>query len=363
MGQSTHFNSKQVTDDDSFRWKTFDDSGLQLFFQNLDNFTAIMFAGGAALADSFPFVRYLPASLYPIKRKASEHHEVEKKMYEGLYLKAKKAIVEKLPSARPCACDDIVEMQQQEGFSDDFAMYVASTIFEAGSETTASELYGFAQAMLLYPDVQRKAQAEIDALMGEERWPTIDDAPHLPYVRACIKETLRWMPTLILGAAPHALMEDDQYMGYHLPAGAMVMLNVWTIHRDAERYARPEFFSPERYLGDETSSAESCTLPDVSKRDHFSFGAGRRVCPGTHVADNSMFLVMARVLWAFDVKPKQGGRVSRQDEFVQAMSVAPKPFEVEITPRSAKRGETVRREWSEAQTGLDEKGQFLKNPI
>lgn len=350
-----------------FRWKTYDDRGLQTFFHNIDVFTEIMSAGGAAFADFFPILRNLPAILYPIKRRAAEHHEVEKAMYLGWYRSVREAIVNKLPTARACACVDIVELQQQEGFADDFAAYIAGTLFEAGSDTTGNELYAFAQAMILYPSVQRKAQAEIDALMGEERWPTVDDMAELPYVRACVKETLRWMPTLILGAAPHSLMEDDSYMGYHLPAGAMVMLNAWTIHRDESRHRHGEIFSPERYLGDATSSAESCSLADVSKRDHFSFGAGRHVCPGTHVADRSLFLVMARMLWAFNLEAppaRDGGKIlPEQDDFVETMAVFPKKFDVLIKPRTTARRERIEREWQEAQRALDSDGQFVQNPI
>ena len=319
------------------------------------------------LPDIYPILRKIPTSLYPMSGQATMHHEHEKKIYKSYYLRAKDAIVKRLPTSRTCTCDDIVENQEREAFDDDFATYIACTIFEAGSETTSSELYGFAQAMLLYPAAQRKGQAEVDALCGDDRWPTFEDMPNLPYVRACVKETLRWMPATLIGAVPHALIENDNYMGYRLPAGAMILLNIWTIHRDPERYTDAERFLPERYLGDDTTAAESFAHPDVSKRDHFSFGSGRRVCPGMHLADRSIFLVIARTLWAFDIKLKIGDdgipRLPQQDQFVQGMAVHPKKFEVNITPRNERRAELVTRMWEEAKLELDEDGQFLKNPI
>ncbi|KAI9871957.1 MAG: hypothetical protein M1823_008303, partial [Watsoniomyces obsoletus] len=103
----------------------------------------------------------------------------------------------------------MAQAQSKDGFSDDQAAYISGTLLEAGSDTTSSTLYGFVQAMLLYPEVQKKAQQEIDDVVGPDRLPTMDDEPELPYIRACIKETLRWMPTTILGAVPHAVTKDD----------------------------------------------------------------------------------------------------------------------------------------------------------
>jgi cytochrome P450 len=69
--------------------------------------------------------------------------------------------------------------------------YTSGTLLEAGSDTTSSTLYAFVQAMLLYPEAQRKAQVQIDQVVGSARMPTMDDAPNLPYIRSIMKETLR----------------------------------------------------------------------------------------------------------------------------------------------------------------------------
>ena len=95
----------------------------------------------------------------------------------------------------------------------------------AGTDTTAAELVAFVQAMILFPEVQKKAQEELDRVCGD-RMPTKEDAESLPYILACIKETCRWMPTAILGI-PHAVMRDDEYKGYKIPKDATVICNVW----------------------------------------------------------------------------------------------------------------------------------------
>ena len=83
----------------------------------------------------------------------------------------------------------------------------------------------FMQAMILYPDAQNAAQEELDRVCGG-KMPTIDDAPNLPYIRAIIKETLRWIPTAILGV-PHSPTRDDEYMGYKIPKDSSIVTNIW----------------------------------------------------------------------------------------------------------------------------------------
>lgn len=117
--------------------------------------------------------------------------------------------------------------------SDEQAAYLSGSLLEAGSDTTSSIIIGFVQAMLVFPEVQKKAQEEIDRVVGKERLPTMDDAPDLPYLRAIVKESIRWMPTTVM-AAPHSVTQDDSYMGYRIPAGATVLANVWFVSTRGE---------------------------------------------------------------------------------------------------------------------------------
>ncbi|KAG1858592.1 cytochrome P450 [Suillus tomentosus] len=94
--------------------------------------------------------------------------------------------------------------------------------------TTTSTLYVFLLAMVLYPEVQARAQAEIDSVIGEtlERLPDWDDRASMPYINAIILETLRWFPVAPLGIA-HATVNDDIYEGYYIPKGATVVPDAW----------------------------------------------------------------------------------------------------------------------------------------
>ena len=86
----------------------------------------------------------------------------------------------------------------------------------------------FFLVMTLYPEAQKKAQQEIDSVVGTGRLPEFTDRPSLPYVNALIKELLRWNPPLPMGI-PHGVVADDEYDGYLIPAGAAVFVNLWFV--------------------------------------------------------------------------------------------------------------------------------------
>lgn len=216
--------------------------------------------------------------------------------------------------------------------------------------------------MILFPKVARNIQAEIDRVCGD-RMPTLED--NLPYVRCCVKESLRWMPTAILGI-PHAVIKDDEYMGYIIPKDANVVLNVWTINNNPARYTNPRDFDPTRYAHDSLTALESANNVDSGARDHFSFGAGRRVCQGMHIAERSLFLGISRLLWAFDFEKALDGEgapiTPDASEFTEGALVQPKPYPAKIVPRSAQKVQTIRQEWKAMENLLDEEGQWKVRP-
>ena len=94
-----------------------------------------------------------------------------------------------------------------------------------------STLIAFFLAMTLYPEVQRKAQAEVDAVVGPDRLPSFQDRDRLPYVSAICNELLRWLPVGPLGV-PHRLIEDDEYNGHLLPKGSIFIVNLWYVWKN-----------------------------------------------------------------------------------------------------------------------------------
>lgn len=76
------------------------------------------------------------------------------------------------------------------------------------------------------------------------------------------------------------------------------------MHHDAARYANSDKFDPSRFRGQTELASVYANAGDPEKRDHFGYGAGRRICPGIHLAERALFLAMASILWAFTIRPK-----------------------------------------------------------
>ena len=84
----------------------------------------------------------------------------------------------------------------------------------------------FIATMLLHPEVQKKAQEELDAVVGPYRLPGFEDRGALVYINAIVKESIRWHNVVPVGVG-HCITEDDEFQGYFLPAGAVLVPNVW----------------------------------------------------------------------------------------------------------------------------------------
>jgi Cytochrome P450 len=117
------------------------------------------------------------------------------------------------------------------------------------------------------------------------------------------------------------------------------MINWWSIHYDPIRYPNPHKFDPSRFLNHPLGVAEEANHPDPYQRSHVGFGGGRRICPGMHVADRSMFINIARTLWGFDVRLRrdEGGEVPIDFGLTGTMegsNCTPKPFECGMKPLS-----------------------------
>ncbi|KAH8998286.1 cytochrome P450 [Lactarius hatsudake] len=198
---------------------------------------------------------------------------------------------------------------------------------------TVSALQTFILAMTLYPEVQRKAQTEIDQVIGNSRLPDFSDQDALPYVQAVLKEVLRWHPVTPLGV-PHMVRVSDIYEGYYIPAGSIIIPNVWGMMHDPAVFAEPDRFYPERWL-----SADAPAFPNQA------FGFGARQCPGRFLARASTWSNIANILATFHITPTEDG--PPEEAYSSGIISYVEPFRCNILPRSAAAASLVRATESE----------------
>ncbi|CAG8752556.1 4704_t:CDS:2, partial [Ambispora leptoticha] len=130
------------------------------------------------------------------------------------------------------------------------------------SETTASTITWIIAAIANDPEVQLRAQRELDSIVGQSILPSPKDMTSLPYIRALVKEDT------IGKDIP--LEKNDEYMRYYIPKNTVVFLNMFSIHSDLMRYPNPHIFNPDRYLG-VTESAATYAQGSSEKWDQFTF--------------------------------------------------------------------------------------------
>ena len=292
---------------------------------------------GRWIVDAIPILNHLPWPLAPWKKISEKFWRLE----SGLHMSNMRSgeatkswnMTKQIRIAREA--QDIPDM--------DLA-YNVGIIYQAGLDTTNIALEIFTLACATQPRFMQHAQEELDRVVGSDRLPTFDDRANLPYMNAVVKEVLRWRP-VSAGGIPHAVIQDDEYKGYRIPKGATVIGTHWSIHLDPDVFPDPMAFKPERWV-------ENPDLP------LFAFGFGRRACTGQHIATNSLFIVIARILWGFSIKPafnRQSGKEVQVDDmaFTSGFNSRPEAFEVKFVPRSEKVGDVVRREFEAAEKDID----------
>ncbi|KAF0906031.1 hypothetical protein E2562_009047, partial [Oryza meyeriana var. granulata] len=162
-----------------------------------------------------------------------------------------------------------------------------------GFETSANTLEWVMSELMRNPKVMKKAQAELRNNLQGKAAVTEDDLANLKYLKLIIKETLRLHPVLPL-LLPRECREACNVIGYDVPKGTTVFVDVWAINRDPKYWDMPKMFNPERF--------DSSSIIDFKGTDFefVPFGAGRRMCPGIAFAQSNMELVLAALLYHFD---------------------------------------------------------------
>lgn len=294
---------------------TYSNFGLQMFGLDVPNLSdaaidyihetgtaqALATIPGFYLVDRFPILDKLPLFLKPWERDARERFRRDMRWVTDKLRRVQAMSDSKRSFIKDSLMSKIVEDEKNLGFpSKEEGAYLCLQLTIAGSDTSQVSVWCFLEAMMRYADVQKKAQRLVDEVVGD-RIPVFEDHERIPYIRCLVKETLRWRPPVSLGQA-HMTTADIEFEGMRIPKGACIQINAWAIQHDPARHQDPDRFWPERYAGDHTSVMESLNAADETQRDHFAFGAGRRVCSGYNVAERSLTVAILRILWAFNVK-------------------------------------------------------------
>ncbi|KAG6812184.1 hypothetical protein H0H92_003989 [Tricholoma furcatifolium] len=286
-----------------------------------------------SVVDILPWLQYFPSwfpGTYHVNR-AKGARKYVRSLYEYPYNDVKRQMEN--GTAKPSfLATQLEELQSGEidpGVTIEHIQGASAITYVAGAETTSSTLSIFIFAMLLYPEYQIKAQEEIDRVIGPGRLPEFSDRESLPYVECLLQETQRWHPTVPMGV-PHYSMEDDVYNGMFIPKGSIVIANARGMSLDESVYHEPFTFNPERFLPKPLGRGEP--------HPPASFGFGRRICPGRHLADDSLWIAMATILTTLSISKvigADGKEITPELKFSLGVTSQPRPFEADIHPRNA----------------------------
>ncbi|KAH8771704.1 putative O-methylsterigmatocystin oxidoreductase [Diaporthe sp. PMI_573] len=322
---------------------------------------------GSFLVDELPFLANLPPFLQPGRSRAASYTKPILDARLRLWNRLKKEL--EAGYAPKCVGRELLENEslwKGQGLAEVDAAWNISGLAEAGSETSFVTMNNMILHLAASPDAQKRAYEELMRVVGPDRTPGFDDVQNLPYIRACVKEMLRLRPVPIWGTK-HFTDEDVKYKDYVIPKGTVLLANTSFLGQDPQRYDEPFTFRPERFLNYPKYSAEYAA-GDPYKRDHFAFGAGRRICPGAKLGENTLDIGLMNLLWAFEVRPPlmdDGTEATAMNmdfdtAFEPTAFAAPKPFAVRFVPRSEKTLRMVQEQW---ERGLKEGYMLGKNHV
>ncbi|KAF8124374.1 cytochrome P450 [Boletus edulis] len=289
---------------------------------------------GGNFVDFLPVLKYIP-SWFPgagFKKRAKENTAVLHDLLEIPHNHVMSQLT--AGTAIPSLSSRLLSMPDLTEDLVDNIKWTALTMYRAGADTSSAVTYAFYLAMTLYPDVMKKAQRELDSVVGTNRLPTFADRPSLPYVEALFTEILRWhvpIPFTMRRATA-----DDEQDGYFIPAGSYVIVNIWALLRDERTYQDPLEFKPERFLGNDPETHPS----------NVCFGLARRRCPGHFLVNSTVWLMCVQSLAVFDISKhvENGVEVTPEVNQVGGLIVHMAPFKCAIKPRSAAAKDLVKEE-------------------
>ncbi|KAM6569464.1 hypothetical protein CsatB_017449 [Cannabis sativa] len=202
--------------------------------------------------------------------------------------------------------DVLLDLEKENRLSNSDMIAVLWEMIFRGTDTVAILLEWILARIILHPEIQSKAQSEIDAVIGgNHRQVSDSDLPKLAYIQAIVKETLRLHPPGPLLSWARLSIHDTNIGQHFIPAGTTAVVNMWSITHDEQVWPEPKRFNPDRFmikqdLGDDRSGVFSIMGSDLRLAP---FGSGRRVCPGKAMGLATVELWLAQMLQSFKWVP------------------------------------------------------------
>ncbi|XP_061348227.1 flavonoid 3'-monooxygenase CYP75B137-like [Gastrolobium bilobum] len=188
--------------------------------------------------------------------------------------------------------------------------HVKATLMDmvVGGSDTSSNTIEFALAEMMHkPEIMKRAQEELEAVVGKDNIVEESHIHKLPYLHAVMKETLRLHTALPL-LVPHCPSETTTVGGYTIPKGSRVFVNVWAIHTNPSIWEKPLEFDPTRFLDAECDYSGS-------NFNYLPFGSGRRICAGVAMAERMVLYSLATLVHLFNWTIPRGEKLDVSEKF------------------------------------------------
>ncbi|CAG8516460.1 11722_t:CDS:2 [Acaulospora colombiana] len=282
------------------------------------------------LSDFFPILKYYP--MLGQKKEAYAIRDEIESVYGSIFDEIKSDKCKK-----SCFARDLWEKREEENMNELDIVHLSSNLVLAGTDTVSGSVTWLLAVLANNPQIQIDVHKELDEVIGHMRLPNYTDSCMLPYTRSIIREGQRFCPP-VFAAVPHYIEQDDEYMGYHIPKNSFVIINNHATSFDPKRHSDPYVFDPKRWLNVNLTSAALANGPQ-EKRDHFSFGGGRRTCVGINLAECELFVIFSRLLWAFKIenvsplgKDNQPMPIDLSKAVIE-LTVWPAEYHIRLVPR------------------------------
>ncbi|XP_077235611.1 flavonoid 3'-monooxygenase CYP75B137-like [Tasmannia lanceolata] len=182
-------------------------------------------------------------------------------------------------------------------------------LLTGATDTTSTTMEWAMAEMMKHPEIMRRAQEELEEVVGKNNVVEESHLPKLSYLGAIFKEVLRLHP-LVPFLVPHSPSQSCAVGGYMIPKGARVLVNVWALHRDPKAWENPLEFQPERFLN-ATNKYEF----SGNNFNYLPFGSGKRMCVGVPMAERMLTYVLASLLHSFEWQVPEGEKLNLSEKY------------------------------------------------